>query len=121
MPHGDTQGVPTPLPARISSVIDLETTSRDAKSFAVGAYRSINLSPSLFLKMPPSPREPVFFKADVMLIHLSVVGKHSARTFSDKAPCAVDSGWVELNEFKILTRQSSTDHHAISVTGASMG
>jgi hypothetical protein len=50
--------IPTPRPSLISIVIDLETTSREARSFAVGAYRSMKRSPSLFLRIPPSPREP---------------------------------------------------------------
>ena len=32
---------PTPLPSRISMVMDLDTTSRDAKSLAVGAYLQV--------------------------------------------------------------------------------
>ena len=49
---------PTPRPSFISIVIDLETTSLLAKSLALGAYLSINLSPSLFIKNPPSPLHP---------------------------------------------------------------
>ena len=37
---------PTPRPALISSVIERLTTSREARSLAVGAYRSMNRSPS---------------------------------------------------------------------------
>lgn len=54
--------IPTPRPSRISMVIDLDTTSLEARSFAVGAYRSINRSPSLFLRIPPSPRDPTICK-----------------------------------------------------------
>jgi hypothetical protein len=36
-------------------VIALETTSLDARSLAEGAYLSINLSPSEFFNIPPSP------------------------------------------------------------------
>jgi hypothetical protein len=50
--------LPTPRPSLISIVIDLETTSREARSFAVGAYLSMKRSPSLFLRIPPSPRDP---------------------------------------------------------------
>ena len=46
------------LPSLISIVIDRETTSREAKSLAFGAYRSINLSPALLRRYPPSPRLP---------------------------------------------------------------
>lgn len=35
----------TDLPSRISRVIDRDTTSLDARSFATGAYLSMNLSP----------------------------------------------------------------------------
>lgn len=35
----------TDLPSRISRVMDRDTTSLDARSFATGAYRSMNLSP----------------------------------------------------------------------------
>ena len=42
--------------------MDLETTSLDARSFAEGAYLSINLSPSELTKNPPSPREPSVIK-----------------------------------------------------------
>lgn len=54
--------IPTPRPSRISIVMDLDTTSLEARSFAVGAYRSINRSPSLFLRIPPSPRDPTSCK-----------------------------------------------------------
>ncbi len=50
--------LPTPRPSRISMVMDRETTSREARSLAVGAYLSINLSPSLLRNMPPSPLDP---------------------------------------------------------------
>lgn len=74
---------PQPRPSRISIVIDRDTTSRDARSLAVGAYRSMNRSPaprprpapqrepappaapargasapSLLRRIPPSPRQP---------------------------------------------------------------
>ena len=39
-----------------------DTTSRDAKSLYVGAYRSINRSPSELVKYPPSPRAPSVIK-----------------------------------------------------------
>lgn len=45
-------------------VMDLDTTSLEARSLADGAYRSMNLSPSLFLRMPPSPRDPSHVKMD---------------------------------------------------------
>lgn len=48
----------TCLPSRISMVIERETTSREAKSFALGAYRSMKRSPSELMRKPPSPREP---------------------------------------------------------------
>jgi len=38
--------------------MDLDTTSREAKSLATGAYLSINRSPSEFTKNPPSPLQP---------------------------------------------------------------
>ena len=40
-----TQSLLSYLPSLISIVIDLETTSLEARSFAVGAYLSINRSP----------------------------------------------------------------------------
>ncbi len=49
---------PQPRPSRISIVIARETTSRDARSFADGAYRSMKRSPSLLVRYPPSPRAP---------------------------------------------------------------
>ena len=49
---------PTPLPLLISIVMDLDTTSLLARSLAVGAYLSINLSPSEFVRYPPSPLDP---------------------------------------------------------------
>lgn len=49
---------PTQRTSRISMVMLRLTTSRLAKSLAVGAYRSMNRSPSLLRRMPPSPREP---------------------------------------------------------------
>lgn len=51
-----------PLPSKISLTMALETTSLEAKSFAVGAYLSINLSPSEFLRIPPSPLQPSVIK-----------------------------------------------------------
>ena len=39
-------------------VMERDTTSREARSLAVGAYRSMNRSPSLLRRMPPSPRLP---------------------------------------------------------------
>jgi hypothetical protein len=63
---------PHPLPSKISTVIALETTSLDAKSFADGAYLSMNLSPYLLnnkliitkelVKKPPSPLHPSVIK-----------------------------------------------------------
>lgn len=44
------------IPSLISIVILLETTSLEAKSFATGAYLSINLSPFELIKKPPSPK-----------------------------------------------------------------
>eukprot|EP00955_Chlamydomonas_euryale_P034562 349824-Chlamydomonas_euryale.AAC.15 len=38
--------------------MERDTTSRDARSFAVGAYRSMKRSPSELRRMPPSPRDP---------------------------------------------------------------
>lgn len=46
------------LPSKISIDIDLETTSLEAKSLALGAYLSIKRSPKLFLNIPPSPLDP---------------------------------------------------------------
>ena len=46
---------PAPFPSLISVAIALDTMSLGAKSLIDGAYLSINLSPSLFLKIPPSP------------------------------------------------------------------
>lgn len=46
----------------ISIVIDLDTTSLDASSLALGAYFSINLSPKPLIKYPPSPRQPSVIK-----------------------------------------------------------
>ena len=51
-----------PLPSMISIVIARETTSREAKSLAFGAYLSMNLSPREFLSIPPSPRHPSVIK-----------------------------------------------------------
>ena len=51
-----------PLPSMISIVIALETTSREAKSLAFGAYLSMNRSPREFLSIPPSPRHPSVIK-----------------------------------------------------------
>ena len=49
-------------PSRISIVIDLDTTSLEARSLAVGAYLSMNRSPSLLIRYPPSPRQPSVIK-----------------------------------------------------------
>lgn len=46
------------LPSSISTVIALETTSRDAKSLATGAYFSMKNSPSELTSLPPSPLLP---------------------------------------------------------------
>lgn len=46
------------VPSKISREIALETTSRDARSLAVGAYLSIILSPSLLIINAPSPLAP---------------------------------------------------------------
>ncbi len=46
----------------ISIVMERETTSREAKSFADGAYLSMNLSPSLLRRIPPSPLQPSVIK-----------------------------------------------------------
>ena len=48
----------THLPSLSSSVIDLDTTSLEARSLAVGAYLSMNLSPALLSRYPPSPLDP---------------------------------------------------------------
>ncbi len=40
----------THLPSLISMVIDLDTTSREARSLAVGAYLSMKRSPSLLMR-----------------------------------------------------------------------
>ena len=45
-----------------STSIDLLTTSLEAKSFAFGAYLSINLSPLPLTKNPPSPLTPSVIK-----------------------------------------------------------
>ena len=55
-------GDSTHLPSLISTVSALDTTSLLAKSFKEGAYLSINLSPSLLIKNPPSPRLPSVIK-----------------------------------------------------------
>ena len=49
-------------PSRISIVIDLDTTSLEARSLAVGAYLSMKRSPSLLIRYPPSPRQPSVIK-----------------------------------------------------------
>lgn len=50
------------LPSNISIVIALETMSRDARSLAIGAYRSMKNSPLEFTSLPPSPRLPSVIK-----------------------------------------------------------
>ena len=45
-----TSSLPTPLPSLISIDIERLTTSLDAKSLALGAYLSINLSPFAFVR-----------------------------------------------------------------------
>jgi len=39
-------------------VMARDTTSREARSFAEGAYLSMNRSPSELRRIPPSPRQP---------------------------------------------------------------
>src|SRR5262249_46371662 len=39
----------------------------------------------------------------------------------DQTSSAVDTGWMELNEFHVLKRQASAQHHGIAITGAGMG
>lgn len=56
--HTGVYGGESHLPSRISRVIDRDTTSLEARSFATGAYLSMNLSPWLLMRMPPSPRHP---------------------------------------------------------------
>lgn len=46
------------LPFSISIVIALDTTSREAKSLATGAYFSMKNSPLELMSLPPSPRVP---------------------------------------------------------------
>lgn len=73
----------------------------------------MNRSPSEFKRYPPSPREPAKNK-------MRNIRKRGTRTFRDKASSAVDTGRVELNEFKILKRKTSAHDHSITVTGASV-
>ena len=54
--------LPAPRPSLISISIERLTTSLDAKSFAFGAYLSINLSPLPFTRNPPSPLAPSVIK-----------------------------------------------------------
>ena len=45
----------------------------------------------------------------------------AACALGDQAACAVDTGWVELNEFHVLEWQASACHHAATVTCAGVG
>ena len=75
-------------------VIDRLTTSLDARSFALGAYRSMKRSPSELVRYPPSPRTP------------SVI-RHTG---------AINTGWMKLNEFHILQWQSRrAEYHGVAI------
>jgi hypothetical protein len=75
------------------------TTSREARSFTLGAYFSMKRSPLPLIRMPPSPRTP----------------------FGDQDAQLVNAGGMELEEFHIFQRQAAPHDHGRAVAGEGIG
>ena len=83
--------------------MDLATTSLPARSFTFGAYRSINLSPSAFIKYPPSPlqpsvtREPAPYMPVGWNCHISMscAGKPALRAIPRPSPVLINAFVVD--------------------------
>ncbi len=55
---------------------------------------------------------------EALALGIGEVAAFPARAFGDQAPCAVDAGGVELDEFHVLEGQAGAQHHGIAVAGA---
>ena len=49
---------------------------------------------------------------------LTTAMRRGAATFRDQASCTVNASGMELDEFEILERQSSTNYHGVAITRA---
>ena len=75
-------------------VIARETTSRDARSLADGAYRSMKRSPSEFFRYPPS-----------------------TTSFRQEASCTIQTvGWNWTTQ--ILQGQAGAQRHTVAISSA---
>ena len=102
-------------------VIDRETTSREARSRAVGAYRFMNRSPSLFTKNPPSPRDPSVIKhpAPYTPLYLKKKGLHVQLDETAQTPY-LDSGFrhdLPSTPISMINNMA----YRISISGAGVG
>ena len=87
---------PQPRPALISIVIERETTSRLARSLAVGRVAL----------------------HEALAFGVRQVPAFAAGTLGDQAAGREDAGGMELDEFHVLGRQPGAQYHARAVAGA---
>lgn len=112
------------LPSNISIVIALDTISRDARSFAFGAYRSMKNSPSELSSFPPSPRLPSVIKMPLPYIPGGKIDWLNGESFCPRGLyfpfCYANTGWMKLDELHIFKRQSCSGGHRHTISGAYM-
>ena len=105
----------THRPSLISRVIDRDTTSREARSLATGAYRSMNLSPSLFRRYPPSPRQPSVIRQPAPYMPITRVTVQA----TDKTPsgqvCHSHTSGMKLHKLHVLVAQTGSGYHSGSI------
>ena len=108
----------THRPSLISSVIDRDTTSREARSLATGAYRSMNRSPSLFRRYPPSPRQPSVIKQPAPYMPTTRVTVQATDETTSGQVCHSHTSGVKLHKLHVLVAQTSSGYHSRSISSA---
>lgn len=114
------------LPSNISIVIALETISRDARSFAFGAYRSMKNSPWEFTNFPPSPRTPSVIKMPLPYIPGRKINWLNAEIIYSwfhilfSFFCHANTGWMKLDKLHIFKGQSCSRGYRKTISCACM-